>query len=236
MVALGFIVGTHLAARRAAKAGLSVKTVYDAALLCLVFGILGAHVVSFLGDRPANFWTEPWRLLEFWSGLSSYGGFLGAGIALVIYFRRKHLPFFPYADTLMFGLFPGWTLGRLGCFSAHDHPGRLSDFIFAVGYPGGARHDLGFYEAVLSLVLSVTVYVLGRRERSRGLIFAVAALLYALPRFFLDFLRATDLPGSNPRYGGLTPAQFGSIALGIWGVYLLFKLRRAKVCRTDSSG
>ena len=39
-------------------------------------------------------------------------------------------------------------------------------------------------------------------------------------RFALDFLRATDLPGADPRYFGLTPAQYGSVACFGAGVAL----------------
>ena len=228
MVALGFIAGASLAAKRAEKTGLSAKAINDVAMLCLIFGILGAHVVSLLGEKPSVLWTEPWILLQVWSGLSSYGGFLGAGIAVVVYFRRKKLSFFPYADAIMFGLFPGWMLGRIGCFSVHDHPGRLSDFFLAVQFPGGARHDLGLYEAILALLISGVIYWLGRKERPRGFFFALLLLLYPIPRFFLDFLRASDLADSNPRYIGWTLPQYGSIALALWGVYLLVKIRATR--------
>jgi phosphatidylglycerol---prolipoprotein diacylglyceryl transferase len=225
MVALGFIVGTQLAARRAGKAGLSAAAMNDAGLLCLIFGILGAHVVALLGAEPEVLWKAPWRLLQFWSGLSSFGGFFGAGIAVAVFFRRKKLPFLPYADALMFGLFPGWILGRLGCFNAHDHPGRLTDFFLAVRYPGGTRHDLGLYEAIVAVVVSGIIYYLGKKPRPVGFIFAATILLYTPVRFLLDFLRATDLSGSDPHYFGWTPVQFGSIPLFIWGVYLFARVR-----------
>lgn len=224
-MASGFLVGTWLAVRRAERRGLSPRAVNDVAMLCLIFGVLGAHVVAAVGEDPSVLWREPWQLLRVWSGLSSYGGFLGAGIAVAIYFRRKQLPFLPYADAIMFGLFPGWMLGRLGCFSVHDHPGHLTDFFLAVGFPGGARHDLGLYEAIVALLISALLYTLGRKERVRGYFFALVLVVYSTFRFLLDFLRAADLPDSNPRYWGLTFPQYGSIALVLWGLYLFWKLR-----------
>lgn len=47
----------------------------------------------------------------------------------------------------------------------------------------------------------------------------VLAVGYSVPRFFLDFLRARDLPFVDGRILGLTPAQYLVIvwtALGIW--------------------
>jgi phosphatidylglycerol:prolipoprotein diacylglycerol transferase len=45
------------------------------------------------------------------------------------------------------------------------------------------------------------------------------AVGYSGCRFFLDFLRASDLSYVDRRYAGLTPAQFivvGLFAVGVW--------------------
>lgn len=227
LVAFGVLLGTHLAAKRAVQVGLSAKVIYDIALLCVIFGFSSAHIFHLLAYEPKLLLKEPWQIFYVWSGISSYGGFFGAGIAIVIYVRRCSLSFWKVADVLMFGLLPGWTFGRLGCFTAHDHPGRLTDFFFAVQYPGGARHDLGLYEAILSLVLSLCVFAFGKKlsaqKLKEGTVFAATIVLYGFFRFFLDFLRAKDLATSDARYFGLTPAQYLSIALLGWGMYFLFQ-------------
>ena len=40
-------------------------------------------------------------------------------------------------------------------------------------------------------------------------------------RFVLDALRATDVPGADARYFGLTPGQWMSMALVVVGVSML---------------
>ena len=56
------------------------------------------------------------------------------------------------------------------------------------------------------------------------------AVGYGTARFVLDFLRATDLPYSDARYLGLTPAQFAALALVAYGVVRLARpTRRATV-------
>jgi phosphatidylglycerol---prolipoprotein diacylglyceryl transferase len=109
-------------------------------------------------------------------------------------------------------------VARLGCFSVHDHPGALTSFPLAVAFEGGARHDLGLYDAVVLAVISVVLYALERRGRLRDRLLPLLALLYGTSRFLLDFLRARDLPYSDARYLGLTPAQFACIALVVWGL------------------
>jgi phosphatidylglycerol---prolipoprotein diacylglyceryl transferase len=49
----------------------------------------------------------------------------------------------------------------------------------------------------------------------------VLALGYAVPRFFLDFLRARDLPFVDGRILGLTPAQWLTPVLAVVGIRLI---------------
>ena len=88
-----------------------------------------------------------------------------------------------------------------------------------MAFPDGPRHDLGLYDAILLGGLSAVLYGLARRRRPEGLLMGVLAVGYSVPRFFLDFLRARDLPFVDGRILGLTPAQYLVIvgtALGIW--------------------
>ena len=112
-------------------------------------------------------------------------------------------------------------VARLGCFSVHDRPGVLTDFPLAVAFPEGARHDLGLYDAIALALISVVLYAVDRRGRLRDRLLPLLALLYGTSRFLLDFLRARDLPYSDARYLGLTPAQFACIAIVIWGLIKL---------------
>src|SRR5262249_35799694 len=81
------------------------------------------------------------------------------------------------------------------------------------------------------------VVVLECRPRPPGTSVAVLALLYAPVRFFLDFLRQTDLPGADARYLGLTVAQYGCIVLAGIGIALLVRDRRRTVAwRWDVPG
>ncbi|TMA38276.1 MAG: prolipoprotein diacylglyceryl transferase, partial [Deltaproteobacteria bacterium] len=70
------------------------------------------------------------------------------------------------------------------------------------------------------------VYMLDRRTALQGRLLAVVALLYGSSRFVLDFLRARDLPYSDARYFGLTPAQYGALLLMMWGLWKLARGRR----------
>jgi len=69
-----------------------------------------------------------------------------------------------------------------------------------------------------------------RDSEPRGGSYALSlVLIYSFFRFFLDFLRAFDLPFSDPRYFGLTLAQWGMAALFILGAILTILYRRGKI-------
>ena len=117
----------------------------------------------------------------------------------------------------------GWAIARIGCFLVHDHPGRLTRFPLAVQFPGGARHDLGLYEAVVLLAIAGLLWRLWARRRLEGRLLGLLAVLYGAARFLLDFLRASDVAYADARYAGLTPAQYGSVLLVTWGAWRLGK-------------
>jgi len=85
----------------------------------------------------------------------------------------------------------------------------------------GARRDLGFYDALVLFALTGLLYALEHRRSLQGKLLAVLAVGYGTARFFLDFLRATDLPYSDARYLGLPPAQFAALALIAYGIVRL---------------
>ncbi len=93
-------------------------------------------------------------VFEIWNGISSFGGFLGAGIAFLTFFKMKKITVIPgllelvggkgrpvlrYIDSLAYGFTVGWFFGRMGCFSAHDHIGRATNSFLAVNFPDGFR-------------------------------------------------------------------------------------------------
>ena len=242
LVVAGIALGTEYSRARAIRQGLSVKVTVDCILFMVGMGFLVAHLVHILAYNYQLF-EEDWkRILPWYGGYSSYGGFLGAGTAIALFLRWKKAPAWPYVDNLAIGFVLGWALGRTGCFSAHDHMGASSTFFMAVDFPaklGGPRHDLGLYEAILAWAMFAFFHVLDRRnpERWHGFYTALSLMLYAPVRFGLDFLRGQDLETiarkSDVRWFGLTPAQYGSVALFLLGLWIW--QHRKKLGRMDTT-
>ncbi|HEX4447650.1 MAG TPA: prolipoprotein diacylglyceryl transferase family protein [Polyangiaceae bacterium] len=165
LVATGVLVGTSITARRAQKLG------YDVAQLnsFVTWMLVSAFVLSHVLDQLFYHWDEvvrrPWSVFMLWEGLSSFGGFIGAVVGIVLwkYFvvddvwphrRKQPAPILPFAD-LVLSVFPiGWMFGRAGCASVHDHPGArtTADTLLAVAYPrhpgDGTVTHFGFIEFI----------------------------------------------------------------------------------------
>lgn len=235
--ALGIYVGALLAARAARKfAPGNDRMVVEAAPWLVVGGVVGGHLLHVLGYHPEILREEGWTsLLRLWEGQSSMGGLMGALITLLVFFRVRGARIRPQLNAFALGLAPGWAIARLGCFAAHDHPGVLTDFPLAVAFPGGARHDLGLYDAMVLGVLSLILYLLARKPRPEGLLMGVLAIGYAVPRFFLDFLRAQDLAFVDGRILGLTPAQYVCFVLVGIGSALVLHARGKEPVSAGSS-
>lgn len=236
LVCIGFVVGLEVARTRAIKLGLDVRDIVDGAVFTVLMGFFVGHVVTVVAYYPERLQTDGiWAILKVWEGFSSYGGFLGAVIGAVLFWGviRKR-PFWRHADVIAFGFPFGWLFGRLGCGVVHDHVGKVTTFPLAMDFDrglsgtadparwaSGIRHELGLYEAAFMLVVAVVWFALGRKDRVPGFFMGLFAVVYAPVRFGLDFLRNTDLTNQDARYLGLTPAQYGAVAMFALGAWVL---------------
>lgn len=241
-VVLGILTGIFLLYRR----GFFKEDRNLNLILYLMFAaIIGGRLGYVLFYDLFYFLENPIDIFKIWQGgMSSFGGFLAATIVLLIILPKDEK--LKYLDILTIPFIWVWIIGRIGCFMIHDHLGRLSNFFLAVRFPDGARHDMALYEILAMVVLLVGCRVSLRLTAARGkdqggkpdilkskklpigLITSITIIYYTTTRFFLDFLRATDLPNSDPRYFGLTPAQYGSILFFILGIILVRKILTQK--------
>jgi len=90
------------------------------------------------------------------------------------------------------------------------------------------RYDLGLLEWMFTVVLAACLAATWHKKLWTGTYAVVVCLSYAPVRFAMDFLRIRDEEGSDPRYGGLTPAQWCCVALFFFGVGLLVHVVRLK--------
>lgn len=237
LVALGVVLGAHLMRRWGETHDLDDDHIRSLVGWLVVCGFIGAHLFDVLAYQNDKLADDPILLLKIWAGISSYGGFIGGAFGFFYYVIRHKLPMGRYADVAIWGLTVAFTFGRLGCTLVHDHIGAYTeDFFLATNYTQeiitkygfgnlepGLHHNLGFYEFLYMLLLCGFMYGLSRwKSRPHGLLAAAVGTAYAPVRFFLDFLRVNR--DADPRYFGLTFAQWMSLVLFAAGVYVIIRI------------
>jgi phosphatidylglycerol:prolipoprotein diacylglycerol transferase len=227
LVAIGVYLGIEVVRRQGVRLKLDGKALSSFVAYVLVGGFIGGHVLDTIFYHPEQIAKDPVSLLRIWAGQSSFGGFTGAVMGLFYWRYKFKKPTLVYGDVVGSALPLGWMFGRMGCSVAHDHPGMLSNAWFAVAYPHGGRFDLGLYEMLLTIPIAATFLFLMRKPRPAPFFLGTMCLAYAPMRFALDFLRATDVAEPDPRYGSLTPAQWGCMLVLAGGVYLTLRAARS---------
>jgi phosphatidylglycerol:prolipoprotein diacylglycerol transferase len=234
LVAIGVLLGAKIAEVWGKKNGIAPHAVSDVIAHVVLGGFVFGYFLNaafYHPERYIEIWNDPTQLWKKYLGLSSYGGFIGAVIGLLVWKKRRGLSLIAVGEAACFAFPFGWLFGRLGCFTVHDHPGQVTDFFLAVdNYQAGEppfepRHDLGLYEVFWALAVIGLFLFLARRKRPRGTYMALLPLLYAPIRFFLDYLRAEPDAGGDVRYGGLTPGQWASFLILGLGLYVLWYMR-----------
>jgi phosphatidylglycerol:prolipoprotein diacylglycerol transferase len=269
LVATGVILGTFLATRRARQRGLDLEKLNSFITWMLVAGFLGGHMLDQIFYHPHELVKRPWSLFLLYEGLSSFGGFTGALIGIVLWkhfesvpwlripfggfvvprFRKRELamPILPFADLIL-SVFPvAWVFGRSGCSVVHDHPGMKAEAgtLLAVAFPDRntifalqkaqgielvhgtfPQFDLGLIELMFTVILASLLALTWHKKLPTGTYVAVTALAYAPVRFAMDFLRVRDVDQADPRYGAFTPAQWMCIALFVFGLVMVARVRQ----------
>jgi phosphatidylglycerol---prolipoprotein diacylglyceryl transferase len=229
IVFVGVTIGAAVMHRYAKRVGESAADTSSVAAWVAVTGIIGAHVFDVLFYRPGEALAHPLALFAIWTSISSYGGFVGGALGFAFITWRRRLVLGRWADITMVGLLVAFSIGRAGCTVVHDHIGAETSSFIGIDYPREAlaehgvltemhsdapiirAHNLGFEELLYLIPVNVLVLWLAfRRRPPHGTIAALTAALYAPVRFGLEHWRLTS---SDPRYEGLTFAQWCSIAV-----------------------
>lgn len=221
------ISGYWVSLRRARQAGIETREFETATQWAIGVGFVVSHMVEVLLYDPGRLETDGLlSLFKVWEGLSSYGGFFGAVVALCVFYGIRRRSWWREADALIQGLTVAWIFGRFGCAVSGDHPGTRTEIFCAFPYPDGPRHNLGLYEMVFTalVILPANLWLIRRRPPA-GSFIALDCVLYGTGRLALDFLRAADRADADPRYLGLTLAQYCSLAIVGFGLHAFTRAR-----------
>ncbi len=172
-------------------------------------------------------------------------GFETRGFFSVPFLRATPMLMLPAADVVVPCFTISWIFGRAGCSIVHDHVSNRVPLgtPFSVAFPAvgelpahvwgpikitlgtAPRYDLGLFELVFTIILSLALILTWRRALALGTRVAVVCLAYAPVRFTMDFLRDTDGDLGDRRHAALTFAQWSCVAMFVFGLSLVVRIR-----------
>lgn len=215
-------------------AGLVPQAALDDFLAWAVIGIvLGGRLGYVLFYQPGYFLENPLAVIQLWhGGMSFHGGLIGIILAMVLFVRRRELPFLALTDLIAAAGPIGLFLGRLANFVNGELFGRPSDAPWAMVFPAGGplpRHPSQLYEAALEgLLLFIVLVVLATVFQARrwpGVISGAFLAGYGLSRIAAEFFREPD-PQLGFLWGGATLGQLLSAPMVLLGVAVILYARR----------
>ncbi|AMG73670.1 prolipoprotein diacylglyceryl transferase [Sphingopyxis granuli] len=198
--------------------------------------ILGGRIGYVLFYNLGAYLADPIAIFRLWDGgMSLHGGVVGVLIAIWYVTRKEKLSFLRFCDYIAcvvpFGLF----FGRLANFVNGELWGRPTTVPWAIIFPGSGtmdpRHPSQLYEAGLEGVVTflVLAFLFWRTDAryKPGFLFGMAAILYGLSRFALEFVREPDVQlGTLP--WGLTMGQTLTVPMLIAGIWLVATAKRRR--------
>jgi phosphatidylglycerol---prolipoprotein diacylglyceryl transferase len=263
MYLLAFAIAWWLGRRRVLAGrlpGVDAQAFGDLMFYGMLGVVLGGRLGYVLFYAFGDFLADPLMLFRMKDGgMSFHGGLLGVMIAVGWWSRRQRLHPFDALDFVVPLVPIGLGLGRIGNFIGGELWGRQTDAWWGVIFPptlpapysgmdgetlrqiaasgaldGLQRHPSQLYQAFLEgVVLFAVLWWVSRRARPRYAIGGLFALLYAVFRFAVEFVREPDAHLGYLAWGWLTMGQLLSLPMLLLGLLLLWLSRRAPAVQSE---
>ena len=213
MVAIAFLVCTWLLRKEFQRKNFNPDWASTVIIIAAISGIIGARIY-FILEYFDDFLEDPFGMIFSGSGLTWYGGFILAFIAVIITIKRLPAPTLVLADLISPLLLLGYGIGRIGCFLAGDGDyGPPSNLPWAMAFPNGLVpttlpvHPTPIYETIFSLILFSILWKNRKRDFPAGTMLGAMFILYGIERFVAEFWRVTP----KVLWGWMSMAQIISV-------------------------
>jgi len=238
LIMLGALAATWLSARRAKQYGQSSDIAWDILPWALIGGIIGARLWHILtppesmveqGYTTLYYLTHPLAAINpRLGGLGIPGAVIGGFLAVWIYTRRKELGIAVWTDIIAPGLALAQAIGRWGNFFNQEVYGSPTDLPWKLFIEPANRlpefanvqyyHPLFLYESIWNLINAGFLLWISRRFKAwlkPGDVFLAYLVVYAVGRFFLEFLRLDPSPVAGVNINQTFMAVIGLAAAGV---------------------
>jgi phosphatidylglycerol:prolipoprotein diacylglycerol transferase len=245
MMAVGVALGLWFIYVQAKKCGMDANLVMDASFYTIIISLIGAKIFLFLSN-VGYYISYPKELFSLARSGGVFQGGLAFGVVFALwYFRRKKIPTWKTADLVGPALALGHGFGRIGCFSAGCCYGRACAAPWAVVFKNEyasqltgvhlneSLHPVQLYEAALNFLNFVVLFLVLKRKKFDGQVFALYIINYSVIRFFTEYFRGDHsdniyfMRGATALSSLSYPQMFCLLGL-VGGVALSVVLKRRK--------
>jgi len=189
LIVASVLVGAAVSIVQASKRAQDPEHVWNALLLCLILGIVGARIYHVFS-------------------ISQGGAIIGGSLGTIVYARLAKLPILTWLDISSYGFLIAQVIGRWGNYINQelygpptklpwgisiDYGHRIIPFHNLQIYPLETRfHPVFLYESLWCLLGFILLWWLSARWRDRllaGDVFWLTLIWYGVGRFALEYLR-----------------------------------------------
>jgi len=239
MLVLAILAAIWTILRLGKREGLDTGQLLDFSTWLLLVALLGAKVLMVVADWDyyRQYPGEIFSRSTFLAGGAFYGGFIAAFLFAVWYILHHRLPFWKVVDVYAPAIALAHSVGRIGCFAAGCDYGRPTASAWGVVFTDPYSHEVSgvplgvpLYptQPIMSLtslaIFAVLMWRYSKKTRD-GEIFVLYLGLYAVTRFFTEFLRGDEDRGYVLHHL-LSTSQFISILVLAAAVVMACMLRR----------
>lgn len=231
LLALAFLAVLVWVVTHAKNFGIAKDDVYDEAIGCIIFGVLGCRIyyVIFQWDYYSQHLNEIIRVWD--GGIAMYGGIIAAVLFLVFFTRKRKISLGAILDADASGMLLGHCIGRWGNFINREAFGVETDAFCRMGLtrPGQETvyvHPTFLYESLWTITgfFLLNLYLRKKGREYDGQAFLMYICWYGLGRAMIEGLRTDSLfliPGVIRASQALGLATFL-----VTGAILLIQARR----------
>lgn len=264
IIGIGMLTGIWVAQNDAKRRGQDPDIYLDFALYGIIFAIIGARLyyVIFEWDMYKDNLLQIFNLRA--GGLAIYGGVIGAVLTLIVFTRKRKVPFFSMADSGVLGLITGQIIGRWGNFFNCEAFGGYTDSLLAMrikrslvnenmlngdvlnhlivenGVEYIQVHPTFLYESLWNLGLLMFMLWYRKRKKFDGEMLWIYLVGYGLGRFWIEGLRTDQLilfgTGIAVSQGLSLILVLASVGVLIYHYRRLFKRQKEKTSDGDIQG
>jgi phosphatidylglycerol:prolipoprotein diacylglycerol transferase len=222
---VGLFVSYQVLVRLARRAGEDPDVVANGMIVVAIAALIGGRLYHVI-DQWALYQDDLLKIvLPPYSGLGVYGGIATGLVAVIVYARRQHLPFWRWADIIAPALFTMQAVARWGNFFNQELYGPPTTLPWGIpiecvhriaAYPCETLpfettrfQPLFLYESLSGLLGAIVLIWLGFRLRAwlrPGDLALAFFAWYGVVRFSLEFLRQ-----DNWTFFGVPTAQIVSL-------------------------